>query len=109
MKSPGVTVRPLVQITGEHGFNQVFFEDVQVPMANLVGQKNQGWMVAMTNMMFERTIHGGRTDMMVLISEGAGQFRAHVTGSAGSFRAVPVGVQVKDPDAVKRFLDRLLR
>ena len=65
MKSPGVTVRPLVQMTGESGFNQVFFEDVAVPKANLVGQKNQGWMVAMTNMMFERTIHGGRTDMMV--------------------------------------------
>jgi alkylation response protein AidB-like acyl-CoA dehydrogenase len=69
MKSPGVTVRPLVQITGEHGFNQVFFEDVQVPTANLVGQKNQGWMVAMTNMMFERTIHGGRTDMMVEVRQ----------------------------------------
>jgi hypothetical protein len=51
----------------------------------------------------------GRTDMMVLISQSAGQFRAHVTGSAGSFRAVPIGVQVKDPAAVKRFLDRLLR
>ena len=64
MKSPGLTVRPLVQITGEKGFNQVFFEDVKVPKTNLVGQKNQGWLVAMTNMMFERTIHGGRTDMM---------------------------------------------
>jgi hypothetical protein len=51
----------------------------------------------------------GRTDMMVLISQSAGQFRAHVTGSAGSFRAVPVGVQVRDPDTVKKFLDRLLR
>ena len=69
MKSPGVTVRPLMQITGEHGFNQVFFEDVVVPKANLVGQKNQGWMVAMTNMMFERTIHGGRTDMMVEVRQ----------------------------------------
>ena len=69
MKSPGVTVRPLVQITGEHGFNQVFFEDVAVPKSNLVGQKNQGWMVAMTNMMFERTIHGGRTDMMVEVRQ----------------------------------------
>jgi alkylation response protein AidB-like acyl-CoA dehydrogenase len=38
-------------------------------MANLVGQKNQGWMVAMTNMMFERTIHGGRTDMMVEVRQ----------------------------------------
>jgi len=69
MKSPGVTLHPLVQMTGEHGFNQVFFEDVVVPKANLVGQKNQGWMVAMTNMMFERTIHGGRTDMMVEVRQ----------------------------------------
>jgi len=69
MKSPGVTVRPLLQITGEHGFNQVFYEDVHVPKTNLVGQKNQGWMVAMTNMMFERTIHGGRTDMMVEVRQ----------------------------------------
>jgi alkylation response protein AidB-like acyl-CoA dehydrogenase len=69
MKSPGVTVRPLQQITGEHGFNQVFYEDVKVPKTNLVGTKNQGWMVAMTNMMFERTIHGGRTDMMVEVRQ----------------------------------------
>jgi len=69
MKTPGVTVRPLQQITGERGFNQVFFEDVQVPKSNLVGNKNQGWMVAMTNMMFERTIHGGRTDMMVEVRQ----------------------------------------
>ena len=40
-----------------------------MPKANLVGQKNQGWMVAMTNMMFERTIHGGRTDMMVEVRQ----------------------------------------
>src|ERR1700683_2516105 len=69
MKTPGIIVRPLQQITGERGFNQVFYEDVQVPKSNLVGNKNQGWMVAMTNMMFERTIHGGRTDMMVEVRQ----------------------------------------
>jgi len=69
LKSPGVSIHPLIQITGEHGFNQVFFEDVVVPKSNLVGQKNQGWMVAITNMMFERTIHGGRTDMMVEVRQ----------------------------------------
>jgi alkylation response protein AidB-like acyl-CoA dehydrogenase len=69
MKTPGILVRPLQQITGERGFNQVFYEDVHVPKSNLVGNKNQGWMVAMTNMMFERTIHGGRTDMMVEVRQ----------------------------------------
>jgi len=55
MKTPGVTVRPLVQMTGARGFNQVFFEDVRVPRQNLVGQMNQGWQVALTTLMFERS------------------------------------------------------
>ncbi len=55
MKTPGVTVRPLVQMTGARGFNQVFFEDVRVPKANIVGHKNQGWQVAITTLMFERS------------------------------------------------------
>ncbi|HTW86413.1 MAG TPA: acyl-CoA dehydrogenase family protein [Candidatus Binataceae bacterium] len=55
MHSPGVTVRPLVQMTGASGFNQVFFEDVKVPKANLVGEKNRGWEVAITTLMFERS------------------------------------------------------
>ena len=46
MHSPGVTVRPLTQITGERGFNEVFFEDVRVPKKNIVGEKNHGWQVA---------------------------------------------------------------
>ena len=52
MHSPGVTVRPLVQITGNKGFNEVFFEDVRVPKKNLVGEKNQGWQVAITTLGF---------------------------------------------------------
>jgi alkylation response protein AidB-like acyl-CoA dehydrogenase len=59
MHSPGVTVRPLVQMTGASGFNQVFFDDVRVPKKNLVGEKNQGWQVAITTLMFERTGGGG--------------------------------------------------
>jgi len=54
MKTPGITVRPLVQITGARGFNQVFFEDVRVPKKNIVGEKNKGWQVAITTLMFER-------------------------------------------------------
>lgn len=55
MKSPGVTVRPLVQITGDADFNEVFFSDVRVPKANLVGLKDQGWQVLVTTLMFERS------------------------------------------------------
>ena len=55
MRSPGITVRPLVQMTGASGFNEVFFEDVRVPKKNIVGEKNQGWSVAMTTLMFERS------------------------------------------------------
>jgi alkylation response protein AidB-like acyl-CoA dehydrogenase len=58
MHSPGVTVKPLVQMTGERGFNEVFFEDVRVPKKNLVGAKNQGWQVAVTTLAFERSSIG---------------------------------------------------
>ena len=51
----------------------------------------------------------GRTDMAVAITQSAGQFRAQVTGRGGSFRVVPTGVKVKEPEEVKKFLDRLLR
>ena len=54
MKSPGVTVRPLKQITGESEFNEIFFEDVRVPKANLLGPLNQGWQVLVSTLMHER-------------------------------------------------------
>jgi len=69
MKSPGITVRPLVQITGDRGFNEVFFEDVRVPRKNLVGAKNQGWQVAVTTLMFERTGIGGGQEMMKPVAD----------------------------------------
>ncbi|MGE0681108.1 MAG: acyl-CoA dehydrogenase family protein [Candidatus Binatia bacterium] len=54
MQTPGITVRPLRQINGDAEFNEVFFENVHVPKANLIGEKDQGWQVAMTTLMFER-------------------------------------------------------
>lgn len=54
MKSPGVSTRPLVQITGEAEFAELFFENVKVPVENLVGELNKGWMVAITTLMHER-------------------------------------------------------
>ncbi len=54
MRSPGVTVRPLRQISGEPEFNEMFFDNVRVPAQNVVGRVNGGWEVAITTLMFER-------------------------------------------------------
>lgn len=54
MKTPGVTVRPLVQITGDAEFNEVFFEDVRVPRTNMLGPLHEGWKVLVTTLMHER-------------------------------------------------------
>ncbi|MGD9935514.1 MAG: acyl-CoA dehydrogenase family protein [Dehalococcoidia bacterium] len=59
IKSPGITVRPLVDMGNRHYFNEVFFEDVRVPAANLVGEENRGWYVGMTLLDFERSNIGG--------------------------------------------------
>jgi alkylation response protein AidB-like acyl-CoA dehydrogenase len=59
MRSPGITVRPLVQMTGDRGFNEVFFDNVRVPRKNLVGNLNEGWMVANTTLFHERNVLGG--------------------------------------------------
>ena len=55
MRTPGITVRPIVNMAGYHEFNEVFFEDVRVPVANRVGEENNGWYVAMTLLDFERS------------------------------------------------------
>jgi len=67
MKTPGITVRPLVQMTGDAGFNEVFFEDVRVPRANLVGELNQGWMVANATLFHERNLLGSTTRTQLMM------------------------------------------
>jgi alkylation response protein AidB-like acyl-CoA dehydrogenase len=59
MRTPGVEVRPLRQITGHAHFNEVFLHDVVIPMENVVGTIDNGWAVAHTTMSNERTLIGG--------------------------------------------------
>ena len=58
MKQPGVEVRPLVQITGESHFNEVFITDAVVPADYLVGEEGDGWRVLQTALAYERSIMG---------------------------------------------------
>ena len=69
MKSPGITVRPLMQITGESGFNEVFYDNVRVPKENLVGEVNQGWQVSIATLMWERVSGGTRHPVERTINE----------------------------------------
>lgn len=54
MQTPGVSVRPIVTLAGEHEVNQVFFDNVRVPVSGRVGEENQGWTVAKYLLEFER-------------------------------------------------------
>jgi len=54
MHSDGVEVRPLRQVTGDPEFNEIFFNDVRVPVSNVVGAVDDGWKVAMTTLLHER-------------------------------------------------------
>ncbi|NDY91384.1 acyl-CoA dehydrogenase family protein [Ideonella livida] len=55
MKSPGVTVRPILLLDGEHEVNEVFFDNVRVPAENLIGEENKGWTYAKYLLAHERT------------------------------------------------------
>ncbi len=55
MDSPGITVRPLIQMHDLHSFNETFFEDVRVPAKNMIGDENRGWYVGATLLDFERS------------------------------------------------------
>jgi alkylation response protein AidB-like acyl-CoA dehydrogenase len=77
MRTPGITVRPLVLMNGHRHFNEVFFVDVRVPKENLIGRQNEGWKPAMTTLMYERKSGGGRsyTEQLARLRALAGELR----------------------------------
>lgn len=65
MRSPGITVKPLKQMTGGASFNETFFDHVRVPKHNLIGELNRGWYHATTTLSYERTLlaNSARTEL----------------------------------------------
>ena len=65
MATPGVSVKPIITMAGDHEVNQVFFDNVRVPQANRVGPENEGWTVAKYLLEFERGGGGASTGLKV--------------------------------------------
>ena len=86
MRSAGITVRPLVQMTGDAGFNEVFFEDVHVPRANLVGGLHQGWQVANSTLRHERNMLGSSARTQQLLHAVQRLARRRGTADDGAVR-----------------------
>ena len=61
MATPGITVRPIITLNGEHTVNEVFFDDVRVPKDSLIGEVNKGWTYGKMLLGHERAIIGGTT------------------------------------------------
>jgi alkylation response protein AidB-like acyl-CoA dehydrogenase len=77
MKSPGITVRPLVNLGGDHHFNEVFFEDVRVPVTHAVGEVNRGWYVGATTLDFERSSIGSAVGQRQAVERNLAWFRTN--------------------------------
>ena len=67
--TPGLTIRPLINMAWEHGFNETFFEDVRVPARNVLGEVNRGWYVGATLLDFERSNISGAVALQRNVDE----------------------------------------
>jgi alkylation response protein AidB-like acyl-CoA dehydrogenase len=75
MKTPGITIRPLVEMTGHAWFNEVFFDNVRIPRENVIGELNQGWQITITTLGHERGSTAGHTHSMQQLEDLIGLAR----------------------------------
>jgi len=90
MKSPGINVRPLINMAGSHEFNEVFFDNVRVPKENVIGEENRGWYAAMTTLDFERSAIGSAIGMKQTVESIVEYARDHVDDHTSSLKINPM-------------------
>ncbi|MCH7999755.1 MAG: acyl-CoA dehydrogenase family protein [Chloroflexi bacterium] len=97
MKTPGISVRPLIDMMDNHGFNEMFFDNVRVPKDCLLGEENRGWYMAATTLDFERSSIGGAVGGRRMVEELVGYARE--TKRNGKRLSEEVTVRVRLADA----------
>ena len=107
MNSPGITVQPLINMLGDHSFNQVFFDGVRVPRSNLIGEEHRGWYVGATTLDFERSSIATSVQMSHTVGDFVSFVRSATDGT-DRLRRVP-GLRLEIADrAVEAQTARLL-
>ena len=101
MSSPGIEIRPLVMTSGEEVQNQVFFDEVRVPKANVIGAIDEGWTVAKYLLEFERG-GGANAPALQVLGDEIAAVAAEAPGPGG-------GVLIDDPGFSRRLADARLR
>jgi len=96
MKTPGITVRPLVNMLGSHEFNEVYFEDVRVPATQLLGEQDRGWYLATTTLDFERSGIATSVAHQLIVQDMAAFARDSETGSRTVATTPAVRVELAD-------------
>ncbi|MFQ5473105.1 MAG: acyl-CoA dehydrogenase family protein [Dehalococcoidia bacterium] len=92
MDAPGVEVRPLMNMTGSHEFNEVYFEDVRIPASNLIGEENRGWYQAVTTLDIERSNIGSAVGQQQHVEDMAKYAREHKGNGDGGY-TVPASIR----------------
>ena len=107
MKSPGVQVRPLITMAGDHVFNEVFFQDVRVPARNLIGEENRGWYVGAALLDFERSNVAGSVSLKHTVNDLVKYVREVTRGTAPGRLTRSIRMELADR-AVEADIARLI-
>jgi alkylation response protein AidB-like acyl-CoA dehydrogenase len=94
MRTPGVEVRPIKQMSGQSSFNEVFFTDVVIPDSQRLGARGEGWKVALTTLMHERLAVGGKPSSAPGVREMMALARAVHSGEGSALQDASVRAQI---------------